>query len=93
LSEIVVIGHLRAKPGRAADLLALLSELIPPVLNSEPGLQRYAFYVEPESDPLRVTVIEKYATSTDLPAPDTVELRPAPLTLTVSETDATRLTI
>ncbi|GAA5099966.1 putative quinol monooxygenase [Nocardia iowensis] len=113
MSEIVVIATLQAKPGRGAELLALLSALIPPVLRSEPGLERYAFYVEQGCDPLRVTVIEKYASGTDLtahnsgvvagylprlldlvdPAPHTIELRPAPLTFTVSETDAARLTI
>ncbi|MFI6047380.1 putative quinol monooxygenase [Nocardia sp. NPDC051321] len=113
MPEIVVIASLQAKPGLGTELLALLSELIPRVLSSEPGLQRYAVYVEPDSDPLRLTVIEKYAAETDLaahnggvltdylprlldlvdPAPHTVELRPAPLTLSVSETDAARLTI
>ncbi|MBU3067807.1 antibiotic biosynthesis monooxygenase [Nocardia sp. NEAU-G5] len=112
MSEIIVIASLHAKPGRGADLLALLSELIPPVLRSEPNLQRYAFYVEPGSDPLHVTVIEKYASKADMdahnsgvltgylprlldlvdPAPHTVELHPAPLTITAGAADA-RLTI
>ncbi len=60
MSEFIVIANLQAKPGRADDLLALLSELATEVLRTEPELQRYAFYVEPGSDPLRVTVIEKY---------------------------------
>ncbi|MFE9577215.1 putative quinol monooxygenase [Nocardia sp. NPDC006044] len=113
MSEVVVIATLQAKPERGAELLALLAELVPPVLREEPGLQRYAFYVEPGADPLRVTVIEKYAADADLeahnsgvlvdylprllelvdPAPQTVELRPAQLAVTVSETDAARLTI
>ncbi|WP_338772755.1 antibiotic biosynthesis monooxygenase [Nocardia vulneris] len=113
LSEIVVIASLQAKAGRGADLLALLSELAPRVLHTEPQLQRYAFYVEPDSDPLRVTVIEKYATRADQaahdsgvlteylprlldlvdPAPHTIELHPAPLTVEVSAADAARLTV
>lgn len=68
VSEVLVIASLQAKPERGAELLALLAELIPPVLHSEPGLQRYAFYVEPGTDPLRVTVIEKYAAEADLEA-------------------------
>ncbi len=113
LSEIVVLASLQAKAGRGAELLALLSELAPRVLHTEPQLQRYAFYVEPDSDPLRVTVIEKYATRADLvahdngvlteylprlldlvdPAPRTIELHPAPLTVEVSAVDVARLTV
>ncbi|PXX58127.1 quinol monooxygenase YgiN [Nocardia tenerifensis] len=113
MSDIVVLASLQAKPGRGDELLALLAELVPPILRSEPDLHRYAFYIEPGSDPLRVTVIEKYASAAakevhdngaltdylprllDLidPAPQVVELRPAPLVVDLGEDEAARLTI
>ncbi|MFD3563825.1 putative quinol monooxygenase [Streptomyces sp. NPDC058686] len=113
MSEIVVIARLQAKRGCGAELLELFSELVPQVLGSEPGTLLYAFYVEPDSDPLRVTVVEKYAShaaqlahgsgtlTAYLPrlldlvdgAPDTVELRPAELTVSVGAADAARLSI
>ncbi|WP_165495258.1 putative quinol monooxygenase [Actinomadura roseirufa] len=113
MSEIVVIARMQAKQGRGTELLALFSELVPEVLRGEPGTLRYAFYVEPGSDPLRVTVIEKYASraaleahgagtlSTYLPrlidlidgAPETVELHPAALEVSVGRAEAARLSI
>ncbi|MFD5700289.1 putative quinol monooxygenase [Streptomyces lasiicapitis] len=113
MSEIVVIARLQAKHGRGPELLQLFSELAPQVLDSEPGTLRYAFYVEPDSDPLRVTVVEKYASraaheahgtgvlTAYLPqlldlldgAPDIVELRQAPLAVSVGEAEAARLSI
>ncbi|MBD3006461.1 antibiotic biosynthesis monooxygenase [Streptomyces antimycoticus] len=113
MSEIVVVGHLQAKPGRGADLLSLFSELVPRVLREEPEVLRYAFYVEPDRDPLRVTVVEKYASRAAAEAhnagalaeylpllldlldgpPDTVELSPADLAISVGEADAARLSI
>ncbi|MYW89469.1 antibiotic biosynthesis monooxygenase [Amycolatopsis rubida] len=111
MSEIVVIARLQAKPGRGSEMLALFSELVPEVLRDEPDTLRYAFYVEPDSDPLRVTVVEKYPSRTALDAhntgvltkylprllelldgaPETVELRPAELAVSVSTDDAARL--
>ncbi|MEV0118437.1 putative quinol monooxygenase [Streptomyces sp. NPDC050844] len=113
MSEIVVIARLQAKRGCGAELLELFSELAPQVLSREPGTLRYAFYVEQNSDPLRVTVVEKYASraahdahgagvlTAYLPklldlvdgAPDTVELQPAALAVSVGEADAARLSI
>ncbi|WP_158605610.1 putative quinol monooxygenase [Amycolatopsis panacis] len=61
VSELVVIAQLRAKPGQGPELLSLLSDLAAEVLRTEPGTLRYAFLVEPDTDPLRVTVIEGYA--------------------------------
>lgn len=113
MSEIVIIARLQAKPGRGAEMLALFSELAPAVLRDEPDTLRYAFYVEPGSDPLRVTVVEKYPSRAALDAhntgvltkylprllelldgaPETVELRPADLAVSVSADDAARLSL
>ncbi|MBB1157093.1 MULTISPECIES: putative quinol monooxygenase [Amycolatopsis] len=71
MSEIVVVARLQAKLGRGAELLALFSELVPEVLRDEPDTLRYAFYVEPGSEPLRVTVVEKYPSRTALDAHNT----------------------
>ncbi|MFD2468849.1 putative quinol monooxygenase [Amycolatopsis silviterrae] len=71
MPEIVVLARLQAKPGLGTELLALFSELVPEVLRTEPETLRYAFYVEPDSEPLRVTVVEKYPTRAALDAHNT----------------------
>ncbi|MFD9961745.1 putative quinol monooxygenase [Amycolatopsis sp. NPDC058986] len=113
MPEIVVIARLQAKPGRGPEMLALFSELVPEVLRGEPDTLRYAFYVEPDSDPLRVTVVEKYPSRAALDthntgvltrylprlldlvdgAPETIELHPAALEVSVTEADAARLSV
>ena len=60
-AETVVVATFQAKPGRGVELLAEFSELSTEVLRDEPGTLRFALYVEPDSDPLRLTLIEKYA--------------------------------
>ncbi|ANY06847.1 putative quinol monooxygenase [Pseudonocardia sp. HH130630-07] len=69
-AETVVVVRLRARPGRGEELRALLGELATRVLQEEPRTLRYAFYTEPGSDPVRITVVEQYASPADRAAHD-----------------------
>lgn len=60
MSEIVALAHLQARRGAGPALLDLLAGLSAEVMTTEPETLRYAFLTESGSDPLRVTVVERY---------------------------------
>ncbi|MCQ8835475.1 putative quinol monooxygenase [Streptomyces malaysiensis] len=71
MSEVIVLARLQAKPGHGPDLLSLLSDLAGEVMDTEPETLRYAILAEPSSEPLQITVIERYASRAAAEAHDT----------------------